>query len=226
MPRTDEFRDELPSDEFRTEAFRNEQVDPGTLPDWRTARLHGVAPAFVPYAILATLLFWGGVALVAFTALRLAAELSVPRALLTAAPILLAAGWFAALALLDAKRRGWAVREHDLIYRSGVIWQRTTILPFARIQHVETTSGPLERAFGLLRMKCFTAGGAAGDLTVKGLDAASAKRVRAFLLQQIRDDADADAGAEQPARDGVDRTDKADPAAGAPARPDEGRSSQ
>lgn len=175
----------------RAEVFRNDEVDVTTLPDWRSVRLHAVAPAFAPYAVLVALLFWSVAALGAFVALRIAADLPLRGALLATVPVLLAACWFAVLALLDAKRRGWAIREHDLIYRSGVIWQRVVILPFARIQHVETTSGPLERAFGLLRMKCFTAGGAAGDLTVKGLDAASAQRVRDYLLQQIRDDADA-----------------------------------
>ncbi|TVS09872.1 MAG: hypothetical protein EA419_12095, partial [Wenzhouxiangella sp.] len=98
-----------------------------------------------------------------------------------------AMAWFGLIAFLDARRRGWALREHDLIYRSGLIWQRTAILPFCRIQHVETASGPLERLFGLMRVRCFTAGGMAADLSVEGLDQVSARRVRQHLLEQIRD---------------------------------------
>jgi membrane protein YdbS with pleckstrin-like domain len=87
--------------------------------------------------------------------------------------------------VMDARVRGWALREHDLIYRYGIFWRKTVILPFARIQHVEAIQGPLERYFDLMRLKCFTAGGLSADLVVKGLDSASARRVRGFLLEQI-----------------------------------------
>ena len=68
------------------------------------------------------------------------------------------------------------------------MWRRTIILPFARIQHVETASGPVERLFGLMRVKCFTAGGSSADLAMLGLDAEQARRVRQYLLEQIRED--------------------------------------
>src|SRR5699024_8172681 len=88
-------------------------------------------------------------------------------------------------ALLDVRYRAWALREHDLIYRYGVIWRKTVIMPFARIQHVEAVHGPLERHLGLMRVKCFTAGGMSADLTVRGLDQSAARRVRQYLLEQI-----------------------------------------
>jgi membrane protein YdbS with pleckstrin-like domain len=173
------------------ESCINGIVDPGSLPDYREVRLRRLATAYVPYAVLSATRVWLllALAVLVWPQLPVAGDtetLHVPPWL--SLLLLAAAAWFAALAWLDARRRGWAVREHDLIYRSGIIWQRTVIVPFARIQHVETTSGPLERLFGLMRVKCFTAGGAGGDLTVTGLDAASARQVRQYLLEQIRDD--------------------------------------
>jgi len=167
--------------------FSNEVIDPAGLPDFRRAALERVSPRFGPYAMISSAIFW---------LVLLAAALAVPRLpmvefeLPSWLPLLpaLALLWFAAVAGLDARRRRWALREHDLIYRSGLIWQRTAILPFARIQHVETASGPLERLFGLMRVKCFTAGGLAADLTVEGLERDDARRVRQYLLEQIRDD--------------------------------------
>ncbi len=166
--------------------FSNRQVAPGDLPDFRRVELQHVARAFVPYAVLVQVLFWLILAL-AVAGFRVVPFSPFAPDWWVVAVLVLAATWFGGMAWLDARRRGWALREHDLIYRHGIIWRRTVIVPFARIQHVETSSGPLERAFGLMRVKCFTAGGAMSDLSVVGLDGESARKVRQHLLEQIRD---------------------------------------
>ncbi len=166
--------------------FSNRQVAPAELPDFRRVELHKVADAFIPYSVLAQVLFWMILMLVA-VAFRFVPVSPFAPDWWMVAVFGLAAIWFGGMAWLDARRRGWALREHDLIYRQGIIWRRTVIVPFARIQHVETSSGPLERAFGLMRVKCFTAGGAMSDLSVVGLDGDSARKVRQHLLEQIRD---------------------------------------
>lgn len=166
-------------------AFSNSTIE--SLPDFRAVDLRPVASAYLPYSLVTTGGFWAIVVLAGFVGPRLPFVHFDPGLWLVGG-LLLPAIWFTAMTWLDARKRGWAVREHDLIYRSGVIWQKTVIVPFARIQHVETASGPIERAFGLMRVKCFTAGGMMTDLSVEGLDQASAKRVRQYLLEQIRDD--------------------------------------
>ncbi len=170
-------------------AFSNRTIDPDELPDYRAVALQSVSPRFAVYAALSSALFWLGLSAALLIGPRLPfVNLGLP-AWIAAGP-LLALAWFAAVAWLDARRRGWALREHDLMYRAGLIWRRTSILPFARIQHVETASGPLERAFGLMRVKCFTAGGMAADLIVEGLEQDAARRVRQHLLEQIRSGAE------------------------------------
>jgi len=169
---------------------RNPEIDVDGLPDYRAVPLQPVAPGYLSCALLGTGTFWLVASLIALIAPRLPLDVDLPP---EPVPFLIVSG-LGVLSLvrtwLDARLRGWAVREHDLIYRSGVLWRRTTILPFARIQHVESVSGPLERRFGLMRLKCFTAGGSGGDLVVRGLDAERARRVRAHLLGRIGDDAD------------------------------------
>lgn len=173
-------------------AFSNIALAPEALPDFRAVALTPVVPGYRPYAMLVALLGWlvpGAAALLAALG-ALAAVLpdgfALPGFLLSGVLAVLAVA-SAGVAALDARRRAWALREHDLIYRSGVLWQRTVVVPFARIQHVETVSGPLERRFGLTRLKCYTAGGAGADLTVAGLDPDTARRVRQALLERIRD---------------------------------------
>ncbi|MCC5865630.1 MAG: PH domain-containing protein [Wenzhouxiangella sp.] len=166
--------------------FSNRGVDATELPDYRDVALKPVVAAYLPHALLTTGGFWAVVVLIALVAPRLPfVELDLGW---WPALALVPAVWFTVLSWMDARRRGWALREHDLIYRSGVIWRKTVVVPFARIQHVETASGPLERWFGLMRVKCFTAGGMMADLTVEGLDEALAQQVRQYLLEQIRDD--------------------------------------
>ena len=54
--------------------------------------------------------------------------------------------------------RGYLVREHDVVYRSGW-WSRTvTAVPFSRIQHSEIQQGPLGRWLGHCTLKLYTAG--------------------------------------------------------------------
>ena len=81
-------------------------------------------------------------------------------------------------------RMGYALRDKDLVYRSGVFWRSVTAVPFNRIQHVETSSSPLDRRFSLATLKLFTAGGSGGDLKIDGLHRERAEQLRAFVLDK------------------------------------------
>ncbi|MDQ2069221.1 PH domain-containing protein [Natronospira bacteriovora] len=165
--------------------FQNEPVDPAALPDFSEVELHSVEAAFRTYQMLSNLL-WGlligvGVSLAfwlfwGFRAMEWGQWLGL---------IILIGLQFHAV--LDPRYRGWALRDHDLIAREGVIWRGTVVLPIARIQHVETASGPLERLFGLMRLQCYSAGGMTADVVVHGLKPETALRIRSHLLQHIGD---------------------------------------
>lgn len=82
-------------------------------------------------------------------------------------------------------RKGVATRAMDIAYRHGVFWRTVTAIPFNRIQHVETSHGPLDRRFGTASLQVFTAGGSSGDLEINGLEAGEAERLRGFILAKI-----------------------------------------
>lgn len=165
-------------------SFSNEQVEASSLPDFRRVALTPAAPAYLHWALITQTAFWLLLAVAALVALRLPL-LPVDLPWWLPLPPLAVAAVGTVYARLDARTRAWALREHDLVYRYGVIWRKTVIVPFARIQHVEVVHGPLERYLDLMRIKCFTAGGMSADLTVKGLDRNDARRVRQYLLEQI-----------------------------------------
>jgi membrane protein YdbS with pleckstrin-like domain len=81
-------------------------------------------------------------------------------------------------------RMGFVVRDKDIVYRSGVFWRKVTAIPFNRIQHVETSSSPLDRRFKLASLKVFTAGGAGGDLKIDGLGKEQAEQLRTLVLEK------------------------------------------
>lgn len=103
--------------------------------------------------------------------------------LVPAAVLLLGAG-ITVLLLKKVAMKGWALREHDIAFRSGLVWRKQVVLPFNRIQHVEVSTGPLQRHFGLATLKCFTAGGGSVDLKIEGLLRDEAERLRKHILRR------------------------------------------
>lgn len=118
---------------------------------------------------------------------------------LQVAPLPIAQRWLFALAwllivasgvsgllwpLVSVPRMGYAIRDKDILYRSGVLWRTVTAVPFNRLQHVETSSTPLDRHFTLAALQLFTAGGSGGDLKIHGMPADVAESLRLFILEK------------------------------------------
>lgn len=82
---------------------------------------------------------------------------------------------------INYKFSGYALREKDILYRSGWLQRKTRIVMISRIQHVSVQSGPLERRFGLASVSVFTAGSAAADFTIKGIKEETAKKIKAWI---------------------------------------------
>jgi len=87
--------------------------------------------------------------------------------------------------LISVPRRGYVVRDRDIVFRSGVVWRSVTAIPFNRVQHVETSNTPLDRKFGLANLQIFTAGGSGGDLKISGLGADVAEQLRVYILDKV-----------------------------------------
>lgn len=92
------------------------------------------------------------------------------------------------LVWLGFKIKGYAVRQHDLMYRTGLIFRKTTVIPYSRIQHSEIQQGFIDRQFGLARLAVFTAGGSQSDLTIPGLTRDRAESIRTFVSEKVEGD--------------------------------------
>jgi uncharacterized protein len=77
-------------------------------------------------------------------------------------------------------RFGYEVTDLGLYVASGVVWRRWQVVPHARVQTVDTRSGPLQRLFGIVSVAVTTAS-AQGGTEVPGLD----PRVADALLTEL-----------------------------------------
>ena len=93
------------------------------------------------------------------------------------AAVLALAVWRSFVTVRAVKAWGYAERDNDLLVRHGLVIRRLSIVPYARMQFVDVTVGPLERMFGLATVTMHTAA-AASDAQVPGLPAAEAARLR------------------------------------------------
>ncbi|MEV2237929.1 PH domain-containing protein [Micromonospora sp. NPDC049891] len=85
--------------------------------------------------------------------------------------------WRAVTIVRAVRAWGYAEREDDLLVRHGLLVRRLSIVPYSRMQFVDVSAGPLERAFDLATVQLHTAA-AASDARVPGLRPAEASRLR------------------------------------------------
>jgi len=83
------------------------------------------------------------------------------------------------------KKKGYALRERDIIYKSGLWWTKIIVVPFNRIQHCEVQQGPVSKVFALKSLTVFTAGGGSSDLKIGGLPNDKADQLKEFVLTKI-----------------------------------------
>lgn len=77
------------------------------------------------------------------------------------------------------KRWRYAIRSRDVYTSRGAIWHLETLIPFDRIQFVESRQGPLDRMYGLTQVLIYTAAGRAGR--IPGLSSETAEALREEL---------------------------------------------
>jgi membrane protein YdbS with pleckstrin-like domain len=89
------------------------------------------------------------------------------------------AGIAAAVPPLRYRRWFYALRQRDALISKGAVFLVQRVIPFDRIQFVESRQGPLDRLFGLTQVVLYTAAGRAAG--VPGLSGFQAEALREEL---------------------------------------------
>ncbi|GAA4481114.1 PH domain-containing protein [Microbacterium panaciterrae] len=81
----------------------------------------------------------------------------------------------------QAKAIGYMLRADDIVFRKGILWQRMIAVPYGRMQLVDITRGPVDRAFGIAKLKLVTAAATTG-VEIPGMTEAAAETLRDTLI--------------------------------------------
>ena len=94
--------------------------------------------------------------------------------------------------LLTYKKKKYAFRQHDVLYKKGLIFKTVNIIPYIRLQHVVIKQGWYAKKLGLATLELHTAANDRVDVSIPGLTLEDAERWKSFLLnrlQEIEDEA-------------------------------------
>jgi len=90
------------------------------------------------------------------------------------------------VALVIAPRRarsiGYRLRDDDLLFRRGIMFQRFVSVPYGRMQLIDINRGPVSRMLGLADLKFVTAAASTGVM-VPGLPEPEAAELRDRLVE-------------------------------------------
>lgn len=84
------------------------------------------------------------------------------------------------------KKKGFAFRNHDVLFKYGIISTNTLVIPYNRVQHVALHEGLVSRFFGLARIEIFTAGGSSSDIEIPGIAKEEAENIKQLLMGKIQ----------------------------------------
>jgi membrane protein YdbS with pleckstrin-like domain len=164
--------------------FRNNQVLITDLPDWRDVQFEHISPKYknvvlIQYVILIAVflvvlfgVFWIKDATWNTTYLYI---------------LFGGLGFFIVLLILSVwslRYWGYALREQDMLYRSGIFTKSVKIIPFKQIQHVDIKEGAVSRLFNLSSIELHTAGAGEG-LKVPGVEAAQVAYMQEYISKKI-----------------------------------------
>lgn len=151
-----------------------QRIDRDALKAWR---IGGTISAVVYAICLGILLF-------------LTIRFDWPFWIVSALALLAAAGAWLEIVLIPKirwERFRYEIREDEIDLMSGLIIRKRTLIPMAKVQHVDTKQGPIMRRYGLSAVTFSTA---AGSHEIPALKEPKADEVRSMIarLARITDD--------------------------------------
>jgi membrane protein YdbS with pleckstrin-like domain len=85
--------------------------------------------------------------------------------------------------VLRYRNWGFEVQDDAVYIEHGVLVRVKKVVPFVRIQHIDSRRGPVERASGLASVVIYTAGSRGADVSIPGLTPGRADELRERLRE-------------------------------------------
>lgn len=82
-------------------------------------------------------------------------------------------------------RKAFAIREHDIVYKKGLLGTTIVTMPYKAVQHVKLSQGILSKKWKLTTIILYGAGGQQQQLAIAGIDENEAYQIKEFILSKI-----------------------------------------
>lgn len=169
--------------------FQNQQLDISLLPTVQDIQYESLDIAYRKVNIISTAIFFALILIVyLIVSIFVHFLLSFPWILLFLSTWTLFTTLFMVLSIKSYDYQGYAIRDKDIIYKTGIFFRSSLIIPFNRIQHCEIEQGPIDRLFGLAELSLFTAGGSGSDLKIPGLAQDRANSLKNYITNKVAQD--------------------------------------
>ncbi|MDI5950153.1 PH domain-containing protein [Flavobacterium yafengii] len=169
------------------ENFTNETIDINQLPKFEEVTFTNLHPKYIRVVLINVAIIIGILILVPVLISVFKPELFSGRVwLILGIVIPLFSILLVVFSIIGFKKKGFAFREHDVLFRHGIIATNTIVIPYNRVQHVALHEGLISRYFGLAKIEIFTAGGSSSDIEIPGIEKEKAENIKQLLMGKIQ----------------------------------------
>jgi len=167
------------------ENFTNETIDTSQLPRFEEVPMTPLHRSYWKVVLIT----WAIVFVIGFTAFGLAVafiEEFKDNAVRVAVPAIVGVAVILLMSYVSFRKKAFAFRNHDVLYRHGIIATTTIVIPYNRVQHVALHEGFISRIFKLATIQIFTAGGSSSDIEIPGIEKEQAENIKQLLMGKIQ----------------------------------------
>jgi membrane protein YdbS with pleckstrin-like domain len=165
------------------ENFTNETIDTTKLPRFEEVTFTPLHPKYWNVVLITIALVFLVIGIGMVAAIIFVEETPAKTFILMYLIAVTAVVFFSRMAF---RKKGFAFRNHDVLFRSGIIATSTIVIPYNRIQHVALHEGLFSRYFGLAEVQIFTAGGSSSDIQIPGIEKSQAEDIKQLLMGKIQ----------------------------------------
>ncbi|MGH2664316.1 PH domain-containing protein [Flavobacterium sp.] len=167
------------------ENFTNETIDVSALPKFEEVQFTSLHPNYWKVILLYWLIFFLILGIAAAAILYFVEDLGGFQ-LGVGCTFIIFLGLSVFFSRISFRKKAFAFRNHDVLFRYGVIATNTVVIPYNRVQHVALHEGLLSRYFGLAKIEIFTAGGSSSDIEIPGIEKSQAENIKQLLMGKIQ----------------------------------------
>lgn len=161
--------------------FYNKWIDLNHLPKATDEEFHPLEDEYLYVRLSRILIFGmlGGFMLLLFLLMTRFSLISNILILVGSGLFILVWGW---ITIKEFRNRGYAIREKDIAYRRGYIFQVKQYIPFRRVQHCKISEGMIDRLFDFATVIVSAAG---DDIVIHGLRPEKALELQQWINEKV-----------------------------------------